>query len=182
MKIIFLITFLLISTIQADIKTSLYNLYQDKQYEKACKEGLKVFQKNRKDEEFISLYAFSCLKADYIDRLAIPISILKNSEEARSNAAYFSVILMQKKLLFHSLIDGYKLSTLKLPTTDHILSIVYDLYTKADHDRKRNYYTLKDINNDKVFYKLYIKNSNTNKKMVIEEYYDTIMTHRHIYW
>ena len=64
--------------------------HQDKAYQKACKTGLKVFQKFRNDEEFVSLYAFSCLNADQIDRLAIPISILKNSEEARSNAAYFS--------------------------------------------------------------------------------------------
>ena len=166
----------------SDIKTSLYHLYQDKQYDAACKEGLKVFQKYRKDEEFVSLYAFSCLHADNLDRLAIPITLLKNSEEARSNAAYFSVILMQKKLLFHSLIDGYKLSQLKLPTTDHVLSLVYDLYAQADHSRKRSHYTFQDKNNDKIFYKLYIKNSRQVQKMVIEEYYDTIMTHRHVYW
>jgi len=180
MKIIILLSIIFLHVAFSDTKTTLYHLYQDKNYEKACKEGLKVFQKNRKDEEFISLYAFSCLKADYIDRLAIPISVLKNSEEARSNAAYFSVILMQKKLLYHALIDGYQISKLKLPTTDNVLSVVYDLYLEVDHDRKRNHYTLTDKNNDKISYKLYIQNK--NKKMVIEEFYDTIMTHRHIYW
>lgn len=166
----------------ADIKSSLYHLYQDKQYQEACKEGLKVFQEYRKDEEFVSLYAFSCLNADYIDRLAIPISLLKKSEEARSNAAYFSVILMQKKLLYHSLLDAYELSELKLPTTDHVLSIVFELYAKVKHERKQNHYVFQDSQNDKVSYKLYIKNGGRSKKMVIEEYYDTIMTHRHIYW
>jgi len=170
------------SVLQADIKTDLYHLYQDKFYEKACKVGLKQFQKYRKDEEFVSLYAFSCLKADQIDRLAVPISILKHSEEARSNAAYFSVILMQKKLLFHSLVDNYKLIELSLPKTDHVLSKVYDLYSKVDYQRKRSHYSYIDPDNNKISYKLYIKNSNKDKKMVIEEYYDTIMTHRHVYW
>ena len=182
MRLLVLITSLLCSLAFADIKTSLYHLYQDKQYEEACKEGLKVFQQYRKDEEFVSLYAFSCLQADYIDRLAIPISLLKKTEEARSNAAYFSVILMQKKLLYHALVDGYKLSELKLPTTDHVLSTVFELYAALRHERKQNHYVLFDKKNEKVSYKLYIKNGNHSKKMVIEEYYDTIMTHRHTYW
>ena len=181
MKVILLLS-LLFSFLQADIKTELYHLYQDKTYDKACKTGLKVFQKYRNDEEFVSLYAFSCLYADQIDRLAIPISILKHSEEARSNAAYFSVILMQKKLLFHSLVDNYKLIELSLPKTDHVLSKVYELYSKVDYQRKRSHYTYIDSDNNKISYKLYIKNSNEDKKMVIEEYYDTIMTHRHVYW
>jgi hypothetical protein len=176
-----LILFLTINLF-ADIKTSLYHLYQDKQYDTACSEGLKVFNQHRSDEEFVSLYAFSCLKADHIDRLAVPISLLKESEEARSNAAYFSVILMQKKLLFHALIDGYRLSELKLPQTDHVLSTVYKLYSKANHDRKRSHYTFFDPENDKVSYKLYVKKSASSKTMVIEEFYDTIMTHRHEYW
>ncbi len=171
-------TFLL----SADIKTSLYHLYQDKQYDAACKEGLKVFNQNRNDEEFVSLYAFSCLNADHIDRLAIPITLLSHSEESRSNAAYFSVILMQKKLLFHSLMDGYQLQELKLPQTDHIISTVYELYSKLSNERKRTLYSFIDPKNDKVSYKLYIKKSGQEKTMVIEEFYDTIMTHRHEYW
>jgi len=182
MKHLFLLSSFFLTLSFADVKSSLYHLYQDKNYEKACKEGLKVFSKYRKDEEFISLYAFSCLYADYIDRLAVPITMLDGSEESRSNAAYFSVILMQKKLLQHALLDGYKLTQLKLPTTDHVLSIVFDLYSKADHSRKRSHYMLQDLNNEKISYKLYIKNSNQSQTMVIEEYYDTIMTHRHNYW
>ena len=181
MKRILFLTVFFVSLTYADVKSSLYHLYQDKQYDEACTKGLSLFHENRQDEEFVSLYAFSCLKADNIERLAVPISILQNSEEARSNAAYFSVILMQKKLLFHSLVDGYKLTEFKLPTTDHIISIVFDLYSKTYYDRKRSHYTFKDPNNEKVSYKLYIKSSNNIQNMIIEEYYDTIMTHRHTY-
>lgn len=182
MRIFVLITALSLNFLYADIKTSIYRLYQDKSYKKACQKGLNVFHKYRKDEEFVSLYAFSCLKADYIDRLSIPIAVLHKTKESRSNAAYFSVILMQKKLLYHSLIDGYRLNALKLPTTDNILSIVYELYSSLENKTKQNSYILKDSKNEKISYKLYIKNSPKAKKMVIEEHYDKIMTHRHIYW
>jgi len=182
MRTLLLIALIFSSVSFADVKTSLYHLYQNKQFDQACKEGLNLFQANRNDEEFISLYAFSCLEADNIDRLAIPISMLKNSEEARSNAAYFSVILMQKKLLFHSLVDGYKLSEFKLPTTEHVVSVVFDQYSKVSHERKRNHYIFIDPKNEKISYKLYLRNNNQTQSMVIEEYYDTIMTHRHTYW
>lgn len=181
MKLFVFLVFLTVSLF-SDVKTSLYHLYQDKQYDAACKEGLKVFNQNRNDEEFISLYAFACLKADNIDRLAVPITLLNHSEEARSNAAYFSVILMQKKLLVHSLMDGYPLQELKLPQTDHVISTVYELFSKMSTERRRTHYTFVDPNNDKVSYKLYIKKSGNDKTMVIEEFYDTIMTHRHEYW
>jgi len=128
------------------------------------------------------LYAFSCLKSDYIDRLSIPISLLKFSKEARSNSAYFSVILMQKKLLYHSLVDGYELSVLELPSTDYILSKVFDLYSKLGKHEKRSVYIFENKKNPKISYKLYLEKNGDLQKMVIEEFYDTIAVHRHIYW
>ena len=143
---------------------------------------MQAFSANRKDEAFVSLYGFSCLKADYIDRLSIPIAILKHSEEARSNSAYFSVILMQKKLLYHALVDGYDLTSLKLPSTDYVLSKVFDLYARDNHRQNRSVYIYKDPIMPKNSYKLFLTEKNRTKKMVIEEYYDTILTNRHIYW
>ncbi len=173
---------LLISLLHADLKQDLYHLYQTEQYGVACSKGMKNFQKNRKDTEFVSIYAFSCLKADYIDRLAVPISILKHSQESRANAAYFSVILMQKKLLYHAVVDGYDLTQFKLPTTDYVLSKVFDLYSRDDHSKKREVYSYVDPASPQTTYKLYVTQNGNVKKMVIDEYYDTILRHRHIYW
>ncbi len=181
MKILFSILFLCLSLFAGD-KQDLFHLYQDQKYKQACSKGINLVHKYNKDEQFVSLYAFSCLKADYIDRLAVPISMLKYSPEARANSAYFSVILMQKKLLYHALIDGYDLSTVKLPSTDYVLSKVFDLYAQDDHTQKRDIYFYRDKTSPKVTYKLYIKQTRRVKKMVIEEYYDTILAHRHIYW
>jgi len=180
MKIILI---LLISfSLYADIKQNMFNLYQNKKYEKVCSIGFDHFKRYRKDEEFVSLYAFACLNSDYIDRLAIPTAILKFSEEARANSAYFSVILMQKKLLYHALLDDYDLSELDLPTTDYVLSKVFDLYIKLGKHKKRAFYLFEDENDNKLTYKLYIQKDEKLSKIVIEEFYDTITIKRHVYW
>jgi len=165
-----------------DIKQNLFTLYQNKKYKKVCSVGFNNFQKYKKDEEFVSLYAFGCLYADYIDRLVVPITKLKLSKEARANSAYFAVILMQKKLLYHALIDNYDLSKFVLPSTNYILSKVFDLYTKLGKHQPRAFYLFKDPTDAKRSYKLYISKDSSINKIVIEEYNDTIMLKRHIYW
>ena len=166
----------------ADAKIDTYKLYQAQKYEEACLSGEKVLQKYKNDEEFISLYAFSCLNADQLDKLAIPITELKKSPESRANAAYFSVILMQKKLLMHALSDGYDLKPIKLPTTEYVLSTVFDLYTNDQGSKERRRYNYVDPKDSKKSYRLFVTKSGASPKMIIEEYYDAALTKRHIYW
>ena len=180
MKIILIL--ILFISLYAGTKQKMYDLYQNQNYEEACNIGFDNFKENKKDEKYISLYAFSCLKSDYIDRLSIPTAMLKYSKEARSNSAYFSVILMQKKLLYHSLIDGYKLSNLNLPTTNYILSKVFDLYVKLEKHKVKTIYIFKDIDNNKLTYKLYLSRGQKVDKMLIEEFYDNSLIKKHIYW
>jgi hypothetical protein len=177
-----MILLLLFVSLQADIKQKMFQLYQDEEYARACTMGYDYFKKYKKDEAYVSLYAFSCLKSDYIDRLSQPITSLKYSKEARKNAAYFSIILMQKKLLYYSLIDGYELSQFKFPTTEYVLSKVFDLYTQLPKHQQKKFYILKDPNDSRLKYKLYTMKQHGINKMVIEEYYDTIKIKRHIYW
>ncbi len=178
---IFLILLLSLS-LYADIKQDMFNLYQNEKYEKVCSIGFDNFKKHNKDEKFISLYAFACLKSDFIDRLAIPVALLKHSRESRANSAYFSVILMQKKLLYHALVDNYNISALKLPTTDYVLSKVFDFYTKLGAHDSRAFYLFEDANDKKLTYKLYLTQDSKLNKIVIEEFYDTITIKRHVYW
>ena len=179
MKILLLLLPLLLF---GDVKQDMFNLFQNKKYEASSNKGFNSFQRYKKDEEFLSLYAFSCLHADYIDRLALPIAMLKFSAESRANSAYFSVILMQKKLLYHALVDHYDLSQMHLPTTDYILSKIFDLYAKLGKHEHRSLYIFEDPNNEKISYKLYLKKDYKLAKMVIEEYYDTLLIKRHVYW
>jgi len=177
-----LLALFLALTLYADTKQLMFNLYQNKKYEKVCQIGFDNFKQNKHDEEFVSLYAFSCLNSDYIDRLAVPTAVLKSSQEARANSAYFSVILMQKKLLYHALVDNYDLSEFSLPTTDYVLSRVFDLYAKIGKHKPRAFYLFEDPNDDKLTYKLYLSRDYKLDKIVIEEFYDTITIKRHVYW
>ncbi len=180
MKLILL--FLLSLNIYASVQQDMLGLYQNKKYEDACNIGFDNFGRFKRDEDFLSLYAFSCLEADYIDRLALPIAMLKSSNEARANSAYLSIIFMQKKLLYHALVDNYKLAELRLPTTEHIISKVFDMYAKLGKHEKRMLYIFDDSKNAKVSYKLYLEQDYRIPKMIIEEYYDALLVKRHIYW
>ena len=177
-----LLIFLITINLYATTKQKMFNLYQNHKYEEVCNIGFDFYRENKKDEEFISLYAFACLKSDYIDRLAMPIAMLKFSPEARSNSAYFSVILMQKKLLYHALVDRYDISQLNLPTTNYILSKVFDFYSKLGKHEPRLFYLFEDEKDPKLTYKLYLTKGNKIDKMVIEEFYDSVTIKRHVYW
>lgn len=166
----------------ADGKVETYKLFQDAKYEEACQSGDALLQQYKDDEEFISLYAFSCLNADQLDKLSMPIASLKKTPESRANAAYFSVILMQKKLLIHALADQYDLKPIKLPTTEYVLSTVFDLYSNDNGSKDRRRYNYTDPNDVNKSYRLFVTKSGSSPKMIIEEYNDKIMTKRHIYW
>jgi len=178
----YILILLFLTNLNADIKHDMFTLYQNHKYEKVCSLGFNNFGKYKKDEEFVALYAFGCLKADYIDRLAVPTAVLKFSEEARANSAYFAIILMQKKLLYHALLDNVDLTEVKLPTTDYVLSKVFDQYAKLKKHEKRKFYIFEDPEDKKLSYKLYIARDYRIAKMIIEEYYDTMLIKRHIYW
>ncbi|MFA6760326.1 MAG: hypothetical protein WCR69_04700 [Sulfuricurvum sp.] len=166
----------------SNIKEELADLYNKKEYEQVCKKGFNAFNQNLKDEEFLSLYAYGCLYADYIDRLAVPIASLKFTKEGRANASYFSIVLMQKKLLFYSINDGYDISGLNMPTTEYILSKVFDLYTKEPYTKGKESFSLVDNIDDSITYKLYLEHDPKLNKMIIEKYKDSTFVERHIYW
>lgn len=164
----------------ADSKQRLYNLYQQGNYLAACNLGFQGFPYHKEDEAYISLYAFSCLKADLIDRLAAPIMTLNQTKESRANGAYFSVIVMQKKLLMQALYDNKPIKNLKFPSSTYLLSKVFDLYLKNPQTEQfiKEY---QDPSDTRLSYKLYATETNGRKSMAIDEYYDKILTFHHVY-
>ncbi len=179
MKIVILL--LLFNSLYANIKQNMLNLYKNQEYKKVCIQGASKFTKFRKDESLISLYAFACLKSNFIDKLSIPIVILKNSKEARSNSAYFSIILMQKKLLYKALIDGYNLSLLNLPTTTYLFSKVFDMYVQLGEHTKQEFYIFEDEEDKKRSYKLYVQKYKNSYSIIIEEFFNNLKIKRNIY-
>ncbi|KIM10821.1 MAG: hypothetical protein KU37_08835 [Sulfuricurvum sp. PC08-66] len=160
----------------------LYNLYNKGEYERVCDEGFHLFSKNRKEEAFVALYGYACLNSDLLDRLATPIVMLKRTPDARKNAAYFSAILMKKKLLYHALVDGYDISHVVLPASTHILSKVFDIFAQTSPTPIEGIYTLQDPQEPKQNYKLYLDTQEELPKIIIESYRDAMLIKRHIYW
>jgi len=173
---------LLTNLLYADIKYDMNDFYKNDNFTKACNIGLKNLSHHKNDENYISLYAFSCLKADFIDRLAFPITKLKLSKEARQNSAYFSIILMQKKLLYYALIDGYDLTSFNFPSTNHVISKVFDAYSALKKDDIKSFYIFQDKNDKLLKYKLYLLKSKGLNKIIIEEIYNNKIIKKHKYW
>ena len=111
----------------------------------------------------------------------MPITLLRSTPESRSNAAYLSVILMQKNLLEHSLNDEYYLKPLKIPTTDNLLSKVFDLYSNLSILKKIPVYEFIDPNNAKIRYRLYLIGDRNSNNIVIEEFYESVLVKKHVY-
>lgn len=179
-RILFLLPFLLISSLSADVNQKLFDLYQKGMYEQGCDYGYNYFSERKYDEPFISLLGFSCLKADKIDRLSPIITTLRDSSEARANSAYFALLVLQKKLLMQALYDHKPMGKLKLPTSSHLLSKVFDLYTKTPKTGEmiKEY---QDSTDPRLSYKLYTTQTSERKSIAVDEYYDKILTVHHVY-
>lgn len=158
----------------------LYSHYQKGEYQEACDYGTYHLKKIDYNEPALSLYAFACLKADRIDQLNYPISKLSQSQEARTNASYFSLLVMQKKLLLQALYDHYSLKPLKLPSSSHLLSKIFLKYQR-DPQQKNEIKEYIDSINPRLSYKLYKLDVNGQKTIAIDEYYDKILTLHHTY-
>ncbi|WP_457597203.1 hypothetical protein [Hydrogenimonas sp.] len=181
MKKLLILSFLSITLFGAegDLKR-LYSMYSQKEYAKACQLGLRLFNRHKKNSKFLMLYALSCLNADYIDRLAVPMTGLRKTKTERANASYFATVILQKKLLYHALLDDVDISHLRLPKTGYILSRVFDMYTKQRYVYENGVYRFEPENG--VVYLLYVDRSKRPPQMVIEERKEGKTIKRHRYW
>jgi hypothetical protein len=75
--------------IAQDIKNEVFQLYKEKKFEKACTLAHRNYRRFLKDESYLSLYGFSCLNADYIDRLSAPSTLLKKKSTISCKCSLF---------------------------------------------------------------------------------------------
>jgi hypothetical protein len=95
-----------------------------KNYDKVCKTGIKNLYNIKHSENLLSLIGIACAKSDNILYLPIFAKRLKKTKESRNNAIYFSVLFLQKKLLYAYFMDNIDISYYEFPMTDHPISIV----------------------------------------------------------
>lgn len=166
--------------LNASVSNQMLQLYQKGSYIEACTLGSQNLKQIQQNEAQLSLYAFACLNADQIDNLNTPIKILNQTSESRANASYFSLLVLQKKLLIQSLYDNYPLKSLKLPTSPNLLSKVFDFYCQ-NQQAASTFKEYTDKINPRQTYSLYTIQVGANKTFAIDEYYDKILTKHHVY-
>ncbi len=181
MRYIILMT-LLFSYSFSITKSDIYKAYKEKKYKKACFESTKIYLFNKKDNDFLTVFANSCLKVDNINRMAFPAMLLIRNSGARSNSVYFLTILYQKKLLYKSLIDGFDVSKFKFPTTNYILSKIFVMYADKAYTKVGNTYIFKNKKNKDIKYKLYIIKEKGVYKMILKTFKNNNLVKTRIYW
>ncbi len=179
---IILIFIVWVTFLNATDKSDILKLYEKKSYKKVCLKASNLYQKYKNDEEFLNIYAHSCLEVDMINKTILPITKLYKSAEARENAAYFATILYQKKLLYHALIDDVDISYINLPKTKYILSMIFNKFVSKDYDYKHNAYWFSDDENSELSYKLSVEVHQKIKKIFLKTYKNDKLIKVRTYW
>ena len=169
-KILFLLPILLFSF---DLKKE----FIKGNYDRVCKVGVKeVFNKKiDHNEKLMSVAGVACAKSNNILYLPIFIKRLKKTKIGRINAIYFSVLVLQKKLLYSYFMDNTDISFYKLPITDHPLSIVvYNISTnnfKKENDKLVIKYKDKTYKVYKRGTKVFVDMYDENNHLIKREWY-----------
>lgn len=172
---------LFLSLLHADLYSEFSLHMKNKEYKKACEVGRTIFFNQERDEKFISLIGQACLKADSINTLAFIQSRLRESEYARQNAALFSSLVLQKRLIYQFMYDNTDISSLSLPISDHPLSIAFvairdNTFTLTSKEPK-----IIQFSKDDKIYKLYIDDKKNGRITIeIKDKNNEIEIHRYL--
>jgi hypothetical protein len=132
---------------------------------------------NNKNEDLLSLVAYSCLKKRYITPALDLAKVLKITKEGRKNATYIVTLFLMKKLIIQMLNDDMPVSNLNLPKiTDNDLGMVF-LYIQEGRFKKESRGIV--INTDKSVYKVRLTKRNN---VLIEKYRGDKLIKREYYW
>jgi hypothetical protein len=162
--------------------SNIKQLFNNKKYSDVCIKSGEIYQDHKNNEEFLNIFAASCLNSDMINRMVLPIIKLYKTKNARENAVYFSTILFQKKLLYYALSDDIDISYVNLPKTNYILSKIFDKFVKGEYDFKNGSYWFSDDKNTNLTYKLSIEERNNIKKMYLRTYKNRKIIKVRVYW
>lgn len=181
-KLILVCCLLLTNYLYAFDKNDIIKLYKDKNYRKVCLRAGDLYQKYKNDDEFLNIYAHSCLEEDMINRTILPIIKLYKTPQSRENAAYYATILYQKKLLYHALVDDVDISYVNLPKTKYILSIIFNKFVSGDYNYKNGAYWFNDDEKSDIKYKLSVETHQKAKKIFLRTYVNGKITKVRTYW
>ena len=151
------------------------NEYLAHHYKAVCMYGVEHFQEIKKDENLLSLIGLSCVKNDSFIYLPHIINNLKHTKEARDNSVYFSLLFMEKKLLYSYIMDNTDMSYYRFPLINHPLSIVFNNITNKNFKKEGNKIIIHYKNKT---YKVY---KNNEAKVFIDVYQNNKLISTHWY-
>ncbi|MFK5881863.1 MAG: hypothetical protein QM482_06580 [Sulfurospirillum sp.] len=181
-KKIFVFCFIFINISFAYTLNDIKKLYINKKYAKVCSLSGSMYVAFKNDENFLNMFADSCLKSDMVNRMVLPIIKLYKTKQARENAAYFTTILYQKKMLYYALCNNIDISYINLPKTNYILSKIFDKFVKGEYDLKNGSYWFSDDKNIAIKYRLSLEERNNIKKMYLRTYKNNKIIKIRVYW
>ena len=117
--------------------------YQAKKYKEVCLKSSTSNLIRTKDENMLSMIGDACAKVDYINPLAHVIRGLISTPEFRENGSYFATLVLQKKLIYQFMNDGINLKNLRLPRSNHTLSIVFENLAKNNYTKEEGKIAIK---------------------------------------
>jgi len=172
MKKVILIGLFFVLNLEAKSIDSLIKSFQKKDFKVVCQDGMRKFKGGNRDENFLGMVGVACAEIDYINPLADLQKALKVTKAGRNNASYFATLILQKKFLYQFMLDGIDLGYLRVPDTNHILSIIFrnlvmNKYVVKSESPKQ----LEIKDGDKTII-IYIVNS-TPKKVMVDVYNGT---------
>ncbi len=164
-------TLLLLSTLVISLKADIYKEFtthlNNKNYVLACIAGKQIISKQEKSEKFLSIIGQVCLKADFINSIALLEGKLRKSKEARTNAVLFSSVILQKRLIYQFMYDDVDISTLALPISDHILSYTFVAIRDKNYTVVSKNPKIIEFKREDKHYKVYIKKKD-KRRVIIE--------------
>jgi hypothetical protein len=116
---------LLFSSLYSKNIDELIDAFQNREFKLVCQEGMAKFSKGNRDEDFLGMVGVACAEVDYINPLAKLQRVLRSTKTGRNNASYFATLILQKKLFYQFMLDDIELGYLRVPDTNHILSVIF---------------------------------------------------------
>ena len=152
--------------------------YKAKKYKELCLKSSIFYKEDAKDENLLSIIGDACAKSDYINPLGYVVKRLISTPEFRKNASYFATLILQKKLIYQFMSDGISLKNLRLPRSDHTLSILFENLAKENYKKQGGTIIIKT---KAVTYKVWITDE-SQKIVYVQEYVGNkkIKTHWYI--
>jgi hypothetical protein len=159
---------ILISSLESRTVDTLITLFEKQQFKVVCQEGMAKFHKGNLDEDFLGMVGVACAKIDYINPLGVLQKSLKSTKNGRINAVYFSTLVLQKKLIYHFMLDDEDLTYMRLPETDHVLSAIFTNLSIGKYEVTKKEPKTVEFSNGDLSYKLTLSKEDQPNKVLVD--------------